>query len=101
LQPDFFLPLFPTLNEPQEWNIFPNLVYCLKNAMQQVTLNVADDQFRFFMELIGKLPFVQVENVVVPEWHVKLVNNRLDEHKSDPDSAIDWELAKRELESDL
>jgi hypothetical protein len=69
--------------------------------MTQVTLNIQDDQFRFFMELISKLPFVEMEVGGIPDWHIKTVNQRLAEHQADPSTGIDWELAKRELESDL
>ena len=69
--------------------------------MTQVTLNIQDDQFRFFMELISKLPFVQMEASGVPDWHIKTTNQRLIEHQTDPSTAIDWEMAKHELESDL
>ena len=31
------------------------------DAMKQITLNIKDDKFQFFMELIKSLDFVQVE----------------------------------------
>ena len=66
--------------------------------MQQITLNIPDDQFRFFMELISKLPFVKMENEEAPDWHQEIVIKRLNEHKNDPSSSLNWEIAKRDIE---
>jgi hypothetical protein len=66
--------------------------------MKQITLNIKDSQFKFFMELITKLDFVSVdkeENRLSSE-QVMMLDKRLNDFNSD--SYENWEDIKGSIE---
>lgn len=71
--------------------------------MTQITLNIEERKIEFFMELIENLDFVNVEleEAGVMEWHKKIVQERLEAYKLNPDSAIEFDSAIDEIEKEL
>lgn len=68
--------------------------------MKQVTLNIPDSNFPFFMELVQKLgiEIAQNNDFVVPEWQKEEVRKRYKNYKKDPSQALDFEQAMKEIE---
>jgi hypothetical protein len=65
--------------------------------MKQVTLNIPDTQFQFFIELTKKLGF-EVESTVdfiIPEWQKELVRERIKNSK--PEDYVSWETLEKNL----
>lgn len=61
--------------------------------MKEVTLKVQEDKYRFFMELMAQLDFVQVEeDFEVPEFHKSIVRERLATYKNE--EQYKWEDIK-------
>ena len=73
--------------------------------MKQVTLNIPEGKFRFFMELIRSLDFVKVENdvkntFVITEEQKNLVNAELKKIDENPDYLLNWDEIKHILKED-
>jgi hypothetical protein len=62
--------------------------------MKQLTLNIPDNQYAFFLELVQKLGFVKIEELDVPEEHKTIVRERMKKSRQDPDRLLDWEQAE-------
>ncbi len=45
--------------------------------MKQVTLNIPDNKYKFFIELINNLGFNELDNVHIPEEHKVIVRERI------------------------
>lgn len=68
--------------------------FCIK-IMKQVTLDIPDNKYQFFMELIQSLDFVQLDEIDIPEEHKSLVRERIRSAK--PEDFISWEVARKKL----
>ena len=67
--------------------------------MKQVTLNIPDNKFDFFMEIIDRLGLVvEDENVDIPKWQQERTLKRAAELDNDPSLAIDFNLVLRDIE---
>ena len=56
--------------------------------MKQVVLNIPDNKFNFFMELVRNFKFVSIEKTTenaseidIPEWHKEIINDRVKNSK--------------------
>ena len=71
------------------------------NTMTQLTLNIADNQINFFLELIKKFDFVKVENesenIELSEKEKSTLDRRLENHKNNPNSYLDIEEVRNNL----
>ena len=45
--------------------------------MKQIILNIPENKFQFFMELVKNLGFVKTADVAIPEEHKKIVRQRI------------------------
>ena len=65
--------------------------------MKQVILNIPDNNYEFFMELMKKLNFITTdqEETQVPEDVKKMVMDRLNNSKRE--NLVTWEEAKTKL----
>jgi hypothetical protein len=64
--------------------------------MKQVTLNIPDSKFQFFMELIKNLGFK--ESVIdIPEEHKEAVRKRMEASSIDPERLLNWEEVQNEF----
>lgn len=72
--------------------------------MTQVTVEIPDNKLSFFIELVERLGFAQVEKLPAPlvltEQQKNLVEAERNKMKANPDSMIDWEQARNMLKTD-
>ncbi|SHI74382.1 hypothetical protein SAMN05444280_105112 [Tangfeifania diversioriginum] len=52
-------------------------------------------------ELKSKYKDIESEDIDIPEWQKRLVLKRLENHKKNPDSALDFDSAMDDIENDL
>ncbi|MBS9523587.1 hypothetical protein KI659_06105 [Litoribacter alkaliphilus] len=62
--------------------------------MKKVTINVPDDKYLFFLELIESLGFDQ-EGTEIPEAHNSLVRERI--KNSEEDKLLTWKEGRKQL----
>jgi len=63
--------------------------------MKQVTLNIPDNKYQFFIELVNNLGFDEPEEISIPDRHKTIVRNRILNSKSE--ELIPWEDAREKL----
>ena len=71
-----------------------------KSNMKQVTLNIPDGKFDFFMELFEKLGLDTQTTLEIPEWQKELVLNRIKASNNNPERLLDWEDVKDSFKLD-
>lgn len=59
--------------------------------MKQLTINIPDNQYSFFLELVEKLGFEKVEELDIPEEHKTIVRERMKKSSQNPDRLLDWD----------
>lgn len=52
-------------------------------------------------DLKSRYKGLEDEEVILPDWHINLVKERLDEYKTDPGKALDFDSAMDDIEKDL
>ena len=52
-------------------------------------------------KLKSKYKGIEQEELEIPEWHKRLVQQRLEEYSKNPDSALDFDSALNEIEKEL
>ena len=69
--------------------------------MKQVTINIPENMYGFFMELIQKLGLEKVENEIVdiPDWQKREVIRRMESTSSE--EYLTWEEIENRLENGL
>ena len=67
----------------------------------KVTLDVQDNRFNTFLELIKTLDYVSVNDDTIPQWQIDEVEKRLKDHKENPEFAMDFDTAIDDVEKDL
>ncbi len=63
--------------------------------MKQVTLNIPDNKYQFFIELVNNLGFDKPEEIYISEEHKVIVRERI--LKSKPEELIPWAEARKQL----
>ncbi len=58
--------------------------------MKQVTLNIPDNKYQFFMDLIGNLGYDKVEEFIIPEEYKNIVRERTLKSKENPARLLEW-----------
>jgi len=69
-----------------------------------LSVEIQDNKFNFFIELMKSLTFVKVdENQLnaIPEFHKNIVGKRLNNYLQNPNDTKEWDEVKKELENDL
>lgn len=51
--------------------------------------------------LKDKFKGLETEELSIPEWHLDEIDKRLEDYKTNPDEAIDFDQAMDEIEKDL
>ena len=51
--------------------------------------------------LKSKYKGIEQEELEIPQWHIRLVQQRLEEYSKNPDSALDFDSALNEIEKEL
>lgn len=68
----------------------------------EIVLDVQDKNYDAFIEFIKTLDYVSVKNDdEIPQWQMNEVEKRLQDHKNNPDLAIDFDTAIYDIEKDL
>ena len=52
-------------------------------------------------ELKSKFKGIELEEINMPEWHKNIVLDRLNDHKNNPEQAIDFDVAMDDIEKGL
>jgi len=66
--------------------------------MKQIILNIADNKFPFFIELIESMDFVNVQDEYdISQEHKDIIDERLEKIKENPDRLLDWNKAKHKI----
>jgi hypothetical protein len=67
--------------------------------MKQLTVNIPDKEYDFFIQLLKKFDFVKVKEAEfeIPESHKQLVRERIKTAK--PEDYIDWDIAEKKIKS--
>jgi hypothetical protein len=68
--------------------------------MKEITLKIPEKNFQFFMELVNKLGFVEIEDnaIEVPEHHKKIIGERLKKLKKK--ELLEWSKVKDDFKFD-
>ncbi len=59
--------------------------------MKQVILNIPDNKYQFFIELIRNLGFDSAEELDITEEHKAIVRERTLKSKGNPERLLDWD----------
>ena len=72
--------------------------------MKHFTITIPDNKVRLFIEMMKSLSFVEdiVENdeIVIPEEHKAIVNERIEKYKNKPENYSDWEDIDQKIKQD-
>ena len=67
--------------------------------MRQVTLNIPDGKFDFFMKVFQQMGLdIADKGIDIPKWQQELALKRLEELNKNPEKAIDFDDMINELE---
>ena len=59
-----------------------------------------EDQIDYVQALWDRI-VVSPERVPVPDWHLRVIDERLADHEANPDDVVAWEQVRAELRSKL
>lgn len=59
--------------------------------MKQVTLNIPDNKYQFFIELVNNLGFNEPNEMFISEEHKAIVRERTLKSKKKPERLLDWD----------
>lgn len=90
-------------------NIFSLISYMTYNTfvvkiicMTQLVLNIKDSHVAFFLDLIRRFDFVKIENEKgsneLTDHQKNILDERLNNYQNNPDSYLDWEDIKKDIE---
>jgi len=66
--------------------------------MKELILEIQENNYPFFMELLKNFDFVKVKNQnEIPEEHKKIVRERIKNHDKDRSLLVDWDSVKDTL----
>jgi len=74
--------------------------------MKQITVNVPEEKFKFFIELISSLGFTKAATTedatdfTVPEFHKKIVRERIKNFKKNPKKAFSQKEVDKRIKFD-
>ena len=74
--------------------------------MARIVIDIPDSKLSFFMELVKNLGFAKIADETktsdimdIPEAHQKLVMDRFNKVRKNPDKLMDWDEAKKTLKA--
>jgi hypothetical protein len=68
--------------------------------MKKITLEIPDDKWNFFKELIRELGLVVSEEVDISDEHKTIVRERMAKSDQDPERLLDWDQVQDRFELD-
>jgi hypothetical protein len=75
-----------------------NLQYISDSKGQTTGVFIPINEWNY---LKNKYKNIEQEEISVPEWHKDLVLKRLEDYKQNPNSAMDFDSAMKDIEKDL
>lgn len=70
--------------------------------MKHIAVTIPDNKESLFLEIMKSLSFVEsaepIENEDIPEWHKVIIDNRIENYRKNPESFIEWDLVKKEID---
>ncbi len=63
--------------------------------MKQITLNIPEHKYSFFLELLNNLGIEKLDEIEIPEEHKKIVRQRIKGSKKE--DLLTWDDAKKNL----
>ena len=68
--------------------------------VMKITLDIPENKYQFFLELIKSLNFITVEDreLTIPEWQKKIVRDRIKNTK--PEDYLSWEEVEKQFKFD-
>jgi len=67
--------------------------------MKHVTLQIPDNKYARFLEIIQKIDFVKLDDIEVFEEHKNIVRHRLNDFKNGKSTLVSLEDATKELKA--
>jgi len=67
--------------------------------MKHVTLQIPDNKYARFLEIIQKIDFVKLDEMEVLEEHKNIVRNRLNDFKNGTSTLVSLEDVAKELKA--
>jgi len=69
--------------------------------MENYNVYIPEGKSQFFKNLIENLgyQYTKNEDFVIPEWQKEEVRKRLEDHKNNPDDALDFDQAMKDIEA--
>ena len=77
----------------------------------KVELDIKDSKVNFVMELLNSLSFVKAKplsdnkvkknELEIPDWHIAILQQRMQSLKANPNAAIDFDKAIDDIEKEL
>ena len=68
--------------------------------MKQITLNIPDSKYQFFVELINNLGFDKSEEVNILDQHKTIVRERTLRSNENPERLLNWDEVKDDFKFD-
>jgi len=76
------------------------LCFYMSTIHPQYTFDSAGNPVGVFLPIEDWNALTEELNMELPEWQKELIDNRLAAYKSNPSSALDWEVVLKELEAE-
>jgi hypothetical protein len=68
--------------------------------MKQITLNIPEGKFQFFLELITSLGFVKIQDFEISDSQKEAVRARTKKTEADLDRILDWDEVENKFNVD-
>jgi hypothetical protein len=67
--------------------------------MRQITLNIPDSKFDFFMKIVEQMGLdIERGEFDIPKWQQEITMKRAEEYDADPSKAVDFDMILRDVE---
>lgn len=67
--------------------------------MREVTIKLPEERYEFVMELLANLGLEVASDMEIPEWQKNMVRERIAEYEANPDIAIPWNEARKQIKT--
>ena len=70
--------------------------------MKKVTVTLPDSFYNSFMEFFKHIPEITIKDEApedIPDWHKKILDERLTEHRLNPNAGTNWDDFEKELDN--
>jgi hypothetical protein len=67
--------------------------------MREVTIKLPEERYEFVMELLANLGLEVASDMEIPEWQKNIVRERIAEYEANPDIAIPWNEARKQIKT--